>query len=192
MRRLVIAVAVVLVGAVKVDAAYVWHDYGGSRYAITASTSTWASAEAEAIAAGGHLVTVNNTAENSWLATTFDNASGHEAWIGFTDQAEEGLWTWASGEGGWWRAGDPGSTSFASWASGQPDNYPHTLSGQDFGILMTASSSWPSGSWDDLQPLSRHGIIEVQPIPEPSTVIIWSLLGTFGVAFGWYRRRRTA
>jgi hypothetical protein len=29
-------------------------------------------------------------------------------------------------------------------------------------------------------------------IPEPSTLVIWSLLGSVGVAVGWWRRRRTA
>ena len=27
-------------------------------------------------------------------------------------------------------------------------------------------------------------------IPEPSTLIIWSLLGTLGITVGWWRRRR--
>lgn len=29
-------------------------------------------------------------------------------------------------------------------------------------------------------------------IPEPSTVIIWSLLGALGITFGWYRKRKVA
>ena len=31
---------------------------------------------------------------------------------------------------------------------------------------------------------------DIQPIPEPSTLIIWSLLAGIGVAFGWRRRRK--
>ena len=30
----------------------------------------------------------------------------------------------------------------------------------------------------------------VAPIPEPSTLAIWSLLGLCGVGIGWYRRRK--
>ena len=30
------------------------------------------------------------------------------------------------------------------------------------------------------------------PVPEPTTLIIWSLLGGLGVAVGWYRRRKPA
>jgi hypothetical protein len=32
----------------------------------------------------------------------------------------------------------------------------------------------------------------VAPIPEPSTLIVWSLLGASGVGIGWWRRRRKA
>ncbi len=32
--------------------------------------------------------------------------------------------------------------------------------------------------------------IDVTPIPEPSTLIVWSLLGALGITVGWWRRRR--
>jgi len=32
----------------------------------------------------------------------------------------------------------------------------------------------------------------ITPIPEPSTLIIWSLLGALGMAAGWWRRRKRA
>jgi hypothetical protein len=32
--------------------------------------------------------------------------------------------------------------------------------------------------------------LQFNPIPEPSTLIIWSLLGAFGISVGWWRRRR--
>jgi hypothetical protein len=35
-------------------------------------------------------------------------------------------------------------------------------------------------------------IAEIAPIPEPSTVIVWSLLWASGVGIGWSRRRRPA
>jgi len=33
--------------------------------------------------------------------------------------------------------------------------------------------------------------VQIQEIPEPSTVIIWSLLGAIAITVGWYRRRKT-
>ena len=32
-------------------------------------------------------------------------------------------------------------------------------------------------------------IIDFSPVPEPSTILIWSLLGIIGIAYGWRRRR---
>jgi hypothetical protein len=34
-----------------------------------------------------------------------------------------------------------------------------------------------------------HGYL-LTPIPEPSTFIIWSLLGALGITIGWWRRRK--
>ncbi len=34
-------------------------------------------------------------------------------------------------------------------------------------------------------------IPEPSSIPEPSTLIIWSLLGALGIAVGWYRKRKS-
>ena len=62
---------------------------------------TWQEAEANAVALGGHLVTINDAEENEWINNTFgryatfDNGLG--LMIGYTDQVEEGSWEWASG-----------------------------------------------------------------------------------------------
>ena len=34
--------------------------------------------------------------------------------------------------------------------------------------------------------------VTVSAIPEPSTLIIWSLLGAIGITIGWWSRRRKA
>jgi hypothetical protein len=35
-------------------------------------------------------------------------------------------------------------------------------------------------------------INEQNNIPEPSTVIIWSLLGGMGIGIGWWRKKKAA
>ena len=69
-------------------------EYNGHTYLLSTST-TWEGAEAQAIAMGGHLVTINDLAENTWVANTF---KGADRWIGLTDKVTEGTFIWASGE----------------------------------------------------------------------------------------------
>ena len=47
----------------------------------------WFDAEAEAESWGGHLVTINDPAENQWLVATF--GANQEFWIGLTDWGSE-------------------------------------------------------------------------------------------------------
>jgi len=64
------------------------------------TSSSWTDAEASAVSMGGHLVTVNDAAENDWLLATFSNFGGEPRalWTGLTDTAQEGVFTWSSGE----------------------------------------------------------------------------------------------
>lgn len=84
---------------------YTWYEYNGHQYAITLDWSNWAQAEEWAQEVGGHLATVNNDEENSWLSTTFQcyYAQGHYGdnntslvWIGF--YRIDNNWYWVSGE----------------------------------------------------------------------------------------------
>jgi hypothetical protein len=82
----------------------------GHLYALTAQLS-WTDADLLAQANGGHLATVRDAAENTWLANTF--ATGLEClWIGLNDAQVESSFVWASGE----------PVVFTNWASGEPTN----------------------------------------------------------------------
>ena len=110
---------ILILSAAPALAEYIWHQYGRHRYALTAP-GTWEEAEAESVAIGGHLVTINNEAENNWLYQTFGiTESFKDLWIGFNDVAQEGHWVWVGEvqdpgqywDGGWWESGNPSSTS---------------------------------------------------------------------------------
>ena len=54
-----------------------------------------ADAMEQATAENAYLVSINDKAENEWLQGVFER---EEFWIGLSDAAEEGQWTWHSGE----------------------------------------------------------------------------------------------
>lgn len=110
MKRLVILGIVclaVFIGFVAVADAYEWHIYNGHSYTLTNDWGTWAAAEQEAVTLGGHLVTINDDAENIWLTNTFKDTytrsySGlwwaNGAWIGYYYDVSSSSWKWISGE----------------------------------------------------------------------------------------------
>ena len=104
--------------------------------ALTKAGTTWTQGEADAVAAGGHLVTINDAAENTWVSDTFRayHDSGG-AWIGFNDVATEGTWVWSSGQ----------AASYTHWAGGQPDDSDATYGGEDHGKIYGSST----GDWGD-------------------------------------------
>jgi serralysin len=109
-------------------------EYNGHTYLLSSST-TWEGAEAQAIAMGGHLVTINDAAENTWLANTFTTA---QHWIGLTDKANEGTFVWANGE----------TSSYRNWDPQEPNDYndpSNYYSGQDYGVTNYNNL----GFWDD-------------------------------------------
>ena len=167
---------------------YTWHEYGGHQYAITLDYSTWAQAEAWAVEVGGHLVTINDSAENDWLAETIRdvyNANGqgqtwqNQAWIGLSYQG----------------TGDMSLPDSWKWINGEPITFwnpaPDLPSFDGTHMYVCGNNHpWP-GTWGN-NPLHEielgyypRGIIE---IPEPGTIIFTAI----GAGFvGWLQRRRT-
>src|SRR5262245_55208746 len=77
----------------------VYNPANGHSYYLL-NTATWTASEAEAVSLGGHLVTVNDSAENSFLLSNFSNYGGvtRALWTGLNDAAVEGTFAWTSGE----------------------------------------------------------------------------------------------
>lgn len=119
------------------------HNY----YAI--SSNTWTGAEAEAQSLGGHLVTMNDDAENKWVWETF--APG-PLWIGLSDAAQEGTFVWASGE----------SAAYRKWWCSATDCQPGGLSAENY--VEMNNYVWN----DNSNAASFKGIVEVATDP-PNT-----------------------
>ncbi len=182
-----VATSVLLVGLVCLASsqalAYTWEYYGGHKYALTETHGgssdgfgTWDDCEAEAVIAGGHLVTINDTDENNELMIFFidELIAQNFLWIGFNDVAEEGTWVWVSGE----------PVTFTSWYGSEPNNQ---SPGEDYGVLEQWLDPVQWNDWGpdkgDFYPI--QGIIEI--VPEPSAFV---LLGLGALMLSTRRSRR--
>jgi hypothetical protein len=125
----------------------------GHRYKSTDTVNSRSDAEAEAILAGGHLVTINDAFENAWVFDKF--AQDGNVWIGLfqdldaPDYSEpDGGWIWPTGEIVWytnWIAGEPNDNGDEQWAE-----------------MKGALSAWP-GQWNDqgVNTPAMRGVIEL-------------------------------
>ena len=108
----------------------------------------WTDAESQAVAAGGHLVSINDANENQWLVDKFGTEEGF--WIGLTDAGSENNFKWVSGE----------AVTYTNWAPGEPNEF----GDEDYGEINPAFS--PDGHWNDRNvfpdgPNVGRGIVEV-------------------------------
>ena len=136
-QALFLVLAVTLsIGAVEAQP----YEFQGHTYFLT-SAGTWAEAEAEAVSHGGHLVSVNDAAEQDFINGMLSGST----WIGFTD---EGSSSWG------WVNGDP--DTYTNWAPPEPNGG----AGENCGV---SEEAW-GGLWNDL-PCDRvlRGIVELEP-----------------------------
>jgi hypothetical protein len=166
-------------------------EYGGHTYLLL-DVATWVDSEAAAVDLGGHLVHINDAAENDFVTTRFgtgilDFVHRGGLWIGLTDQVTEGTFVWADGT--------PLGTGYSNFASGEPNNCAplpdHTCLSEDY---VTIPWYYPP-QWNDLPdfladgtPVVNNGVVEIDTVvPEPSSLLLLSL-GLSGIASRIRRR----
>jgi hypothetical protein len=147
------------------DDSYRGIDKGGS----IGDDPTVLDAEALAVSLGGHLVTINDAAEQAWLLETFgsiasDNSSNlaENFWIGLNDLEEEGTFRWFSGE----------PVDYINWASTEPAND----RGEDV-VLLDHPANGTLGEWNDVGSLMLgqgsevyRAIVEIGASPPRPTI----------------------
>ncbi|MBD2270171.1 M10 family metallopeptidase C-terminal domain-containing protein [Anabaena sp. FACHB-1391] len=136
-------------------------DYNGSTYRLT-NRLTWEQAQAEALNAGGNLVTINSQAEQDWLVSTFGGTE--QLWIGLTDKVTEDQFQWASNETYTYTNWFPGTTGIPT----QPDNG-GPEPGEDYVVMNFGAA----GQWNDYPNNSNftfRGIIEIRQSVTPTLI----------------------
>jgi hypothetical protein len=126
---------------------------GASNYYL-AQASSWDQAEAMGVSLGGHLVTISDGAENSFVRDSvlgFDSQP-RRAWIGLHSPLHDGVYSWSSGD----------ASSYRNWIPGEPNN----LGGIEYTVEMVNSQGF-TGEWNDApstHPPTRFAILEVPAV----------------------------
>jgi hypothetical protein len=119
---------------------------GHAYYLLT--KNTWTGSEAEATTLGGHLVTVNDAAENAWVCSTFSQAMF--IWTGLNDAAVDGQFVWSSGR----------PVNYFNWQAGEPNNF---MGGESYVEIATGNCQWNDNKNDGGRAgLSVSGVVEVE------------------------------
>ncbi len=101
--------------------------YNGSRYFCSRITETWQKAKAICESLGGHLMVINDQAENNYIT---GKLMGTTAFIGLHDSNVEGYFEWV----------DQSPVNYTNWYPGQPNN---ANGDQDYVEIL------PDGTWND-------------------------------------------
>ena len=138
------------------------------------SPAGFAASELEANGLGGHLVAINDAAENDWVSSTFGpHVRGAYGWLGLglNDLDAEGDYVWTNGEPVTYLNWDPDPFPFGP----QPDGEYDDVVGMSVGI-------WTPGTWsdvntepgDDWEDIWLYPIVEVKAVPETSVFIFYN------------------
>jgi hypothetical protein len=131
----------------------------GHVYEYVRNPGAWTAANAAAPARSflgvvGHLATISSFPENATI-TSLKGTGDIRAWIGLTDAAVNGTFTWITGE----------PLGFINWSAGEPSNgVPPNSGGEDY-VELFASGQWNDSSNGEIQNQGYVVEYDVSPFP---------------------------
>jgi len=160
--QLILSIAGAIAAPATILRGPITNSANGHVYYLLAQAN-WTQSEDEAISLGGHLVTINDEAENNWVYDTFSlfNGAPIALWLGLNDQLQEGKFVWTSGQ----------TSSYTHWSAGQPDNGGGELTENFVHMWFPGFNPGYDRYWNDLPDLdSVHqtpvcGVVEIEDQP---------------------------
>jgi len=101
-------------------------------YAVVETPADWASARTVCAALGGDLASITSAAENAFVAAQVTPSA---VWLGGTDAAVEGTWTWSNGD----------AFGYSNWNTGEPND---AGTGEDCNAMYGPATTH-AGLWND-------------------------------------------
>ena len=103
----------------------------GSQYFASSSPFTYTQATNLAAQNGGYLAVICNQEENDFITS---HLNADVAWIGFTDEANEGSFVWTNGE----------NCGYTNWLGSDPNDGHNNnqFSGADHTVIQQSSGGW--------------------------------------------------
>ena len=163
---------VVVVCCVVAMALIYWHCWH-----VIVQGASWAEAEANAVALGGHLVTINNKEENDFIAKVIQSEPDLSFFIGATDKEIEGIWTDPSGN----------LLTYTNWNIG-PNlaSEPNGGTSENYGVIYPGNfpgTEQARGTWNDASNIEEitRGVAEIHLAPNNAPTGAPTLTGDFKV-----------
>ena len=116
--------------------------YQGHKYLYVGKEMPWEDAKIYAESAGGHLVTIADKSENTFVYDLArKNGCYSSTWIGLSDAAQEGVWKWVTAE----------PVVYTDWFRGEPNG------GRNENYVDLGFSA--PYKWNDVDSNARHSFV---------------------------------
>lgn len=108
--------------------------HNGHSYYISDAKYKWDQAITAAQNAGGHLVSINDAAENTFVQSILPTINTYNnVWIGYTDEVTEGNFLWVNGD----------MSTYTNWHANEPNNVANgSCSDPDYVVLRRNNGRW--------------------------------------------------
>lgn len=164
MRKFILFFCVALIGCSSfavADSPRLQNPNNGHWYQRIDTPSSWQEAKTYAQTVGGNLAVITSQSEQDFVWNNFGATTDEFIWLGGTDEVEEGVWKWLTGETFWIGGidGYPVDNAYNNWArNGEVQAEPDNMGlGQNY-LAFFASGYGHNGGWDD------YGLPESNPL----------------------------